>query len=150
MQYLTFYRYVYYIHYLCKLQCTSSSTVTNVRTDFIAHSDSSESAVHDGALRLVDGLREHEGRVEVYHFGLWGTVDIYQWDLLDAIVVCRQLNYSTAETTKQYRCNSSAPLWLSSVHCTGLENELTQCRNAAPTMRSPCSHHRDAGVVCSG
>ena len=123
--------------------------MTNVRTDFIAHSDSSESAVHDGALRLVDGQSEHEGRVEVYHFGQWGTVSSLQWDLLDAIVVCRQLNYSTANTTNEYRCNSSTPVWLSSVHCTGLENELTQCRNAAPTMRSSCSH-RDAGVVCSG
>ena len=124
--------------------------MTNVRTDFIARSDTSESAVHDGALRLVDGRSEHEGRVEVYHFGQWGTVDTsYQWDLLDAIVVCRQLNYSTAVTTQSYRCNSSTPLRLSSVRCTGLERKLTQCRNAAPTMRSPCSH-RDAGVVCSG
>ena len=123
--------------------------MTNVRTDFIAHSDSSESAVHDGALRLVDGQREHEGRVEVYHFGQWGTVHAGQWDLLDAIVVCRQLNYSTAVNTKSYSCNSSTPLRLYSVQCTGLESKLTQCRNAAPTMRSSCSH-RDAGVVCSG
>ena len=137
------------MHYLGKLQCTSFSTVTNVRTDYIAHSDSSESAVHDGSLQLVDGLSEHEGRVEVYHFGQWGTVSSYQWDLLDAIVVCRQLNYSTAVTTQEYSCNSSTPVRLSSVQCTGLESKLTQCRNAAPTPRSPCSH-RDAGVVCSG
>ena len=123
--------------------------MTNVRTDFIAHSDSSESAMHDGSLRLVDGLSEHEGRVEVYHFGQWGTVSSYRWDLLDAIVVCRQLNYSTANTTKEYSCNSSAPVWLYSVHCTGLENELTQCRNAVPTPRSRC-YYKDAGVDCAG
>ena len=123
--------------------------MTNVRTDFIARSDSSESAVHDGALRLVDGRSEHEGRVEVYHFGQWGTVDTNRWDLLDAIVVCRQLNYSTAVNTQSYSCNSSTSVRLSSVWCTGLESKLTQCRNAAPTMRSPC-YHRDAGVVCSG
>ena len=123
--------------------------MTNVRTDFIAHSDSSESAVPDGALRLVDGLSEHEGRVEVYHFGQWGTVRSYQWDLLDAIVVCRQLNYSTANTTKEYSCNSSTPVWLSYVQCTGLENELTQCRNAVPAPHSRC-YYKDAGVVCAG
>ena len=123
--------------------------MTIVKTDFIAHSDSSESAVRDGALRLVDGQSEHEGRVEVYHFGQWGTVDSYQWDLLDAIVACRQINYSTAVTTKEYSCNSSSSVRLSSVQCTGLESKLTQCRNAAPTMRSPCNH-RDAGVVCAG
>ena len=123
--------------------------MTNVRTDFIAHSDSNESAVHDGVIRLVDGASSHEGRVEVYHFGQWGTVSSYRWDLLDAIVVCRQLNYSTAETTKQYSCNSSTPVWLSSVHCTGLESKLTQCRNAAPTLHSPC-YYKDAGVDCAG
>ena len=113
------------------------------------HSDSNESAVRDGSLRLVDGQSEHEGRVEVYHFGQWGTVSSYQWDLLDAIVVCRQLNYSTAETTKEYWCNSSTPIWLSSVQCTGLESKLTQCRNAAPTLHSTC-YYEDAGVVCAG
>ena len=56
---------------------------------------------------------------------------------------------TTAVKTESYSCNSSTPVWLSSVHCTGLESKLTQYRNAAPTMRSPC-YHRDAGVVCSG
>ena len=130
------------------LQCTSFSTVTNVRTDFITHSDSSESAVHDGALRLVDGLSEHEGRVEVYHFGQWGTVSTNLWDLLDAIVVCHQLSYSTAVTTHKYSFNSSAPVWLSYVHCTGLENQLTQCRNRGPRLYSP-SYRSAAGVVCA-
>ena len=134
------------MHYLCKLH---HSALYKVRIDFIAHSDSSESAVHDGTLRLVDGLSKHDGRVEVYHFGQWGTVDTDRWDLLDAIVVCRQLNYSTAVNTKWYRCNSSTPLRLSSVQCTGLESKLTQCRNAAPTMHSPC-YYGYAGVVCSG
>ena len=120
-----------------------------VRSDFIAHSDSNESAVHDGSLRLVDGLSKHEGRVEVYHFGQWGTVHADQWDLLDAIVVCRQLNYFTAATTKEYSCNSSTRVRLSSVQCTGLESKLTQCRSGAPTLHSPCSHE-DAGVVCAG
>ena len=134
---------------LCKLQCTSFSTVTNVRTDFITHSGSSESAVHDGALRLVDGLSEHEGRVEVYHFGLWGTVDTDEWDLLDAIVVCHQLSYSAAVTTNEYSFNSSAPVWLSYVQCTGLESKLTQCKTRGPRLHSP-SYHSAAGVVCAG
>ena len=118
-------------------------------TFLYTHTDSSESAVHDGALRLVDGLSSREGRVEVYHFGQWGAVSSYQWDLLDAIVVCRQLNYSTAVTTEEYSCNSSTPVWLSSVQCTGLESKLTQCRNAAPTLHSTC-YYKDAGVVCAG
>ena len=123
--------------------------MSNVRIDFFAQSDSNESAVIDGALRLVDGQSEHEGRVEVYHFGQWGTVHAGRWDHLDAIVVCRQLNYSTAATTKEYSFNSSVPVWLSYVHCTGLENKLTQCKNGGPILNSP-SYHSVAGVVCAG
>ena len=46
-----------------------------------------------GDIRLKGGANELEGRVEVCHDDLWGTVCDHNWDGVDAGVACRQLGF---------------------------------------------------------
>lgn len=49
------------------------------------------SACQEGAVRLQGGSSPLEGRVEICHNFVWGTVCDNSWDTSDARVVCRQL-----------------------------------------------------------
>ena len=49
-----------------------------------------------GEVRLVGGNVSSEGRVEVCIAGYWGTVCDDRFAQVDAIVVCRSLNFSDA------------------------------------------------------
>ena len=52
-----------------------------------------QSCSYNGDIRLIGGLNEREGRVEVCIGGVWGTVCHYDWSSSDARVVCRQLGF---------------------------------------------------------
>ena len=49
--------------------------------------------VADGVIRLAGGKGSHEGLLEVYHRGQWGTVCNDGWTDLNTYVVCRQLGF---------------------------------------------------------
>ena len=47
-----------------------------------------------GEVRLVDGVTEYEGRIDLCYSGAWGSVCPNLWNSNDAKVVCRQLGYN--------------------------------------------------------
>lgn len=67
----------------------------------------------------MGGGTQFEGRVEINHDGVWGTVCDDSWDINDATVVCRELLLGFAREAVSYgrlgRGNDSQPIWLSMV-----------------------------------
>ena len=49
----------------------------------------------EGDIRLVHGLTDYDGTVEVCYRSSWITICDSQWSFEDAEVVCTQLGYST-------------------------------------------------------
>ncbi|XP_021375461.1 neurotrypsin-like [Mizuhopecten yessoensis] len=126
---------------VCQAAVTTTTTTTTTPT-----------SVSHGSLkvRLVDGPSAREGRVEVLHNGVWGTVCDDNWSDADAKVVCRMLGYSTnlaTHTSKARYGSGHGPIWLDETQCSGTETNLGQC-NSVPYGHGDCDHTEDAGVIC--
>ena len=102
---------------------------------------------------MIGGITQYEGRVEFYYNNEWGTVCDDNWDINDAMVVCRQLHFTGANEALGFAPfgAGTGPVWLDSVLCTGSEQALYECpHNNDSSFGSNCTHSRDAGVRCYG
>ena len=88
--------------------------------------------------------------MEVYYNGIWGTVCDDEWDLNDAEVVCRQLNFHpaiAASGSAAYGQGSGA-IWLDNLNCVGTESNIRSCSHGGWGVHN-CVHFEDAGVRCA-
>ncbi len=124
-----------------------------------------------GEVRLVNGSRGEEGRVELCYNRVWRTICDQDWSQEEAVVVCSQLGLPTLgwkyhslysvlawisfdvlctgaqPFTDAYFGEGSAPV-LGYTTCTGRERSLEDC--AVYEQQTDCHHGRDAGVKCRG
>ena len=73
------------------------------------------------------------------------------WDLLDALVVCKQLGFPgvlSAVTNNGFGGGAEYGIILDDVICDGSEILLSSCRASNWGIHN-CGHSEDAGVVCS-
>ena len=104
-------------------------------------------------VRLVDGVPNMMGRVEIGFHGVWGTVCNANWDIHDAHVVCRQLGYDKAlvATINSAFGKSVGYVWGSVLDCRGEEARLEDCTIGISSASGYClDHAEDVGVVCAG
>eukprot|EP00745_Piridium_sociabile_P017603 TRINITY_DN26383_c0_g1_i6.p1 TRINITY_DN26383_c0_g1~~TRINITY_DN26383_c0_g1_i6.p1 ORF type:complete len:165 (+),score=33.07 TRINITY_DN26383_c0_g1_i6:320-814(+) len=103
--------------------------------------------------RLVGGTTPREGRLEVSLDGqTWGTVCDDLFSTMNAAVVCNMLGYNATNpsirSTDFFGAgNSTQPILLDNVECTGNESNLLDCQHN-PIGVNNCGHSEDVGVVC--
>ena len=127
--------YVFVLIIICLIRILENASVIAIEMD-------------EDSIRLSGGQNAHEGHVDVLLNGHWFSVCGTNWDLLEAIVACRQLGYHTAEAALRGSPfnNTGGPNWMVVGWCTGFEASLTQCSQNYG-IESCRNYH--AGVVCS-
>lgn len=103
-------------------------------------------------VRLMEGRRDNEGRVEVMVEGEWGVVCGDNWGLLEAMVVCRQvgLNYSKSVVRSDFFGGANYTKMYAQIRCDGDETSLHECYHGMLGEDVICSREsKIAGVICT-
>lgn len=103
-------------------------------------------------VRIVDGRRPHEGRVEIRGYGHdWGGICDDGWGQPEASVICKMVGYrlgaKEATLLSMFGSIESGKINLDEVDCTGSEKDIIECKSN-PWGDHDCSSKEMAGVIC--
>ncbi|XP_055710937.1 protein bark beetle [Phlebotomus papatasi] len=108
-------------------------------------------------VRLLGGVDEHEGRLQVYVDGRWGTVCDYGWNIINSALVCHQLGLALnpydwrLQRSEVPGAGTTEDIVLSHVRCTEHDIDITQCRSERADrgeFENSCTHEYDVGIRC--
>ncbi len=101
-------------------------------------------------VRLSNGSRADNGRVEVFHNGNWGAVCDRGWDINDASVVCKELGFPAAmhAMPRSFFGTENINVSLTNLQCTGREASLLLCPHDGWGNHDNCTAQEFASVAC--
>ncbi|XP_053697382.1 protein bark beetle [Sabethes cyaneus] len=129
----------------------------DIETERITDLESTEPQVPKVPVRLVGGASDHEGRLQIYLEGRWGTVCDYGWTMINAALVCHQLGLALnpldwrLQRSEVPGAGTSEDVLLSNVRCTEHDIDITDCRAERASQgefENSCNHESDVGVRC--
>ena len=99
----------------------------------------------------ITGPRSGQGRVEISHHGVWGTICDDHWDLKDATVACNALGFPGALITLQGKQvqDGHGPKYFEDLECAGNENSLYDCKRSGSSYFCFEQTREGAGVICN-
>ncbi|GBM02272.1 Lysyl oxidase 2 [Araneus ventricosus] len=131
-----------------KFQSLISKTPATVRPKLELHKEKNIE------VRLMGGRYQTEGRVEVkIGKGDWGLICGDGWSLLEANVICQQLEkgYGNAAVQSSFFGGSHEKIVISGIKCTGREANISECTYESFGSNVVCPGREDsiAGVICA-